>query len=148
MRTSFNVLPDGTLNYINDRSAQNTDVYTFRGEGVETWSPRFRGNATRWVQVEGFPGRPTAENFAGLVTHTDHEVVGEFSCSNELINRVLCQRALGHADAEPQRADGAGPRRADALVGSSGEDVRVRGLGVQRRAVLRAFPAQLPRASS
>ncbi len=56
MRTSFNVLPDGTLNYLNDRSAQNTDVYTLKGEGVETWHPRFRGNATRWVQVEGFPG--------------------------------------------------------------------------------------------
>ncbi|MBM4092487.1 MAG: hypothetical protein FJ276_24150 [Planctomycetes bacterium] len=95
MRTSFNILPDGTLNYINDRSAQNTDVYTFRGEGVETWSPRFRGNATRWVQVEGFPGRPTAENFVGLVTHTDHEVVGEFSCSNELINRVYANARWG-----------------------------------------------------
>lgn len=95
MRTSFNVQPDGTLNSINDRSAQNTDVYTFRGEGVETWSPRFRGNATRWVQVEGFPGRPTAESFAGLVTHTDHEVVGEFSCSNELIDRVYANARWG-----------------------------------------------------
>ncbi|MCU0960723.1 MAG: glycoside hydrolase family 78 protein [Pirellulaceae bacterium] len=95
MRTSFNILPDGTLNFINDRSAQNMDVYTFRGEGVETWSPRFRGNATRWVQVEGFPGRPTAENFAGLVTHTDHEVVGEFSCSNDLINRVYASARWG-----------------------------------------------------
>lgn len=88
LRTSFNVLPDGTLNYRNDRSALNTDVYTFKGEGVETWYPRFRGNATRWVQVEGFPGTPTADNFAGLVLHTDFEPVGEFACSNDLINRI------------------------------------------------------------
>ena len=59
IRTSFNVLPDGTLNAINDRSALNTDVYTLRGQGTEEWHPRFRGNATRWAQVEGFGGTPT-----------------------------------------------------------------------------------------
>ncbi|MBC8353992.1 MAG: family 78 glycoside hydrolase catalytic domain [Planctomycetes bacterium] len=95
MRTSFNVLPDGTLNYINDRSARNTDVYTVNGDGVETWHPRFRGNATRWVQVEEFPGTPTKNNFAGLVTHTDHAPVGEFECSNELVNRVYLNARWG-----------------------------------------------------
>jgi len=88
MRTSFNVRPDGTLNYVNDRSALNTDVYILRGRGEEEWHPRFRGNATRWVQVEGFPGTPTAANFAGLVTHTDHEPVGQFHCSHPVINRA------------------------------------------------------------
>ncbi len=95
MRTSFNVKPDGLLNYINDRSARNTDVYILNGSGVETWHPRFRGNATRWVQVEGFPGTPTKENFAGLATHTDHEPVGEFECSNPLINRIYSNATWG-----------------------------------------------------
>ena len=88
IRTSFNVLPDGTLNFLNDRSALNTDSYTLKGNGVEQWHPRFRGNATRWAQVEGFPGRPTKDNFAGLVVHTDHERVGEFQCSHAVINRA------------------------------------------------------------
>lgn len=88
IRTSFNVLPDGTLNFINDRSALNTDIYTLRGEGEEIWHPRFRGNATRWAQVEGFPGTPTKENFAGLVTHTDHEAVGQFTCSHPIVTRA------------------------------------------------------------
>ncbi len=95
LHTSYNVLPDGTLNFVNDRSARNTDIYTLKGEGVETWHPRFRGNATRWVQVEGFPGTPTKENFAGLVTHTDHEAVGQFACSNELINKVYLNARWG-----------------------------------------------------
>jgi len=95
VRTSFNILPDGTLNYINDRSAKNTDVYTLGGEGVEVWHPRFRGNATRWAQVEGFPGTPTKDNFTGLVTHTDHKPVGDFACSNELINRVYLNARWG-----------------------------------------------------
>jgi alpha-L-rhamnosidase len=95
MRTSFNVAPDGTLNYVNDRTAKNTDVYTLKGEGVETWHPEFRGNATRWVQIEGFPGTPTKDSFTGLVTHTDHEPVGEFASSNKLINKIYLNARWG-----------------------------------------------------
>ncbi len=95
VRTSFNVLPDGTLNFHNDRSALNTDVYWLKGEGVESWHPRFRGNATRWAQIEGLPSPPTADSFAGLVTHTDHEPVGSFECSNQLVNRIYQNACWG-----------------------------------------------------
>jgi alpha-L-rhamnosidase len=88
IRTSFNVTPEGLLNAANDRSANNLDIYTLKGQGVEIWHPRFKGNATRFAQVEGFPGTPTVESFEGLVTHTDMEQVGQFTCSSALINRV------------------------------------------------------------
>jgi alpha-L-rhamnosidase len=88
LRTSFNVTPEGLLNAANDRSARNLDIYVLKGQGVETWHPSFKANATRYVQVEGFPGTPTADNFEGLVTHTDMEPVGQFTCSNALINRI------------------------------------------------------------
>lgn len=95
VRTSFNVLPDGTLNFTNDRSALNTDVYTLQGSGVEVWHPRFRGNATRWAQIEGFPGTLAKDNVAGLVTHTDHERVGEFECSNPIVHRAYLNARWG-----------------------------------------------------
>lgn len=95
MRTSFNVDAEGLLNTINDRSALNTDIYTLSGSGEEVWHPRFRGNATRWVQVEGFPGTPTTDSFTGLVTHTDHEQVGQFECSNDLVNRIYRNASWG-----------------------------------------------------
>ncbi|GAC1466249.1 MAG: hypothetical protein NVSMB9_06590 [Isosphaeraceae bacterium] len=95
LHTSFNVTPDGLLNDANDRSARNTDVYTLKGQGVEIWHPRFKGNATRFVQVEGFPGTPSTENFEGLVTHTDMEPVGQFSCSNPLLNRIYANARWG-----------------------------------------------------
>lgn len=89
MRSSFNVRPDGAVNFDNDRSALNTDIYTLRGTGaIETWHPRFKGNAIRRVQVTGFPGRLEAGNIEGLVVHTDFEPVGDFACSNDLINRI------------------------------------------------------------
>jgi alpha-L-rhamnosidase len=88
IHTSFNVTSDGLLNASNDRSAQNLDIYTLSGHGVETWSPRFKANATRFAQIDGFPGTPTADNFEGLVIHTDMEPVGKFVSSNALINRI------------------------------------------------------------
>ena len=61
IHTSFNVTPDGLLNVANDRSALNLDLYTLKGQGVETWHPRFKANATRYAQVEGYPGTPTLD---------------------------------------------------------------------------------------
>ena len=81
IHTSFNVTPEGLLNASNDRSALNLDTYTLKGQGLETWHPRFKGNATRYTQVEGYPGTPTLDRFEGLVTHTDMEPVGQFTCS-------------------------------------------------------------------
>jgi alpha-L-rhamnosidase len=95
MHTTFNVNRDGLVNGANDRSARNTDTYTLKGGGDEVWNPRFTGNATRFVQVEGFPGKPTAENFEGLVVHTDFEPVGQFACSNDLINKIYSNARWG-----------------------------------------------------
>ena len=89
------VTPEGLLNAANDRSANNLYIYTLKGQGAETWHPRFTGNATRFAQVEGFPGTPTIENFEGLVTHTDMEPVGQFSSSNPLINRIYANARWG-----------------------------------------------------
>ena len=88
MTAAYSLLPDGTLKTADNRGAKATDVYTFKGKGEEVWSPAFKGQGFRRVQVAGFPGTPTIDNFEGLVIHTDVEPVGEFTCSNELVNRI------------------------------------------------------------
>jgi alpha-L-rhamnosidase len=95
IHTAFNVTPDGLLNASNDRSAQNLDTYTLKGQGHEIWSPRFKANATRYAEIEGFPGTPTVDNFEGLVTHTDMEPVGKFTCSSPLLNRIYLNARWG-----------------------------------------------------
>lgn len=96
MRSSFSLKPDGTLNVDNDRSARNTDVYITRGTGQpESWNPSFKGTAIRCVQVTGYPGKLTPDNIEGLVLQTDHESVGEFSCSNDLINKIYSNARWG-----------------------------------------------------
>jgi alpha-L-rhamnosidase len=88
LTSAYSLLPNGMLKTADNRTAKATDVYTFKGEGEEVWSPQFKGQGYRRVQVTGFPGTPSVDNFEGLVIHTDAEPVGEFDCSNELVNRI------------------------------------------------------------
>ena len=88
MVSAYSLNPDGTLKTADNRTARSTDIYTFKGQGVEVWNPRFKGQGFRRVQVTGFPGTPTMDNFEGLVIHTAAEPVGEFESSNGLVNRI------------------------------------------------------------
>ncbi len=65
-----------------------TDRYILKGQGIEVWEPRFAYHGFRYVQVTGFPGKPTLDNIEGRVVHTAFESLGEFSSSNELFNAI------------------------------------------------------------
>lgn len=80
--------PDGTVNQENLRTARSTDTYIAKGQGEETYEPRFTYHGFRYVQLEGFPGRPTLDTLRGCVVHTAIEPRGEFLCSNKLINQI------------------------------------------------------------
>jgi alpha-L-rhamnosidase len=88
MREAYSLNPDGSLRSQDNRSALATDIYTFKGVGEETWSPRFRGQGFRRVEVTGLPGKVTADEFAGLVVENHLDAVGSFECSNPLLNRI------------------------------------------------------------
>ena len=86
--SAYSLLPDGTLKTADNRGARVNDIYTFKGQGQEVWSPTFTGQGYRRLQIKGFTGSPTIDNFEGLVIHTDVESAGNFECSNDLINRI------------------------------------------------------------
>jgi alpha-L-rhamnosidase len=65
-----------------------TDTYICKGGGVETWHSRFDYHGFRYVEVTGFPGRPTLDNLTGVFIHSAVPVRGEFSCSNPLLNQI------------------------------------------------------------
>jgi len=79
---------DGTLNFSTIRNAEATDIYILKGDGIETYEPKFTYHGFRYVEMNGFPGVPTLENVEGRVVHTDVERTGDFYCSNELINKI------------------------------------------------------------
>ncbi|HBC88868.1 MAG TPA: alpha-L-rhamnosidase [Lentisphaeria bacterium] len=80
--------PDGTLYTTNLRSARCTDEYILKGEGVETYEPRFTFHGFRYAEITGFPGKPSAETLTAVVLHSDTPPTGSFSCSNPMLNQL------------------------------------------------------------
>ncbi|MBB6731684.1 alpha-L-rhamnosidase [Cohnella zeiphila] len=80
---------DGNIYFGNLRPAKQTAVYTARGEGTETYAPRFTFMGFRYVKVEGYPGgAPPLDAFVGEVIHSDMEPTGSFVTSDERVNRL------------------------------------------------------------
>jgi alpha-L-rhamnosidase len=82
------VLENGELCTRPLRGAKQTDRYTLRGGGVETWEPHFTFHGFRYVEVDGWPGDLTTDNLLAVVVHSDMERTGWFESSDPLINRL------------------------------------------------------------
>ena len=82
------VLDQGELGTRPLRLAQATDRYVLRGEGEESWEPRFTYHGFRYAEISGWPGELTTDDLRAVVLHTDMERTGWFDCSDELINRL------------------------------------------------------------
>ncbi len=62
-------------------------TYTLKGGAAEAWTPRFSYYGFRYVQVEA-PAGVAVESVTGEFIHAAAPVVGEFSCSKPLFNRI------------------------------------------------------------
>jgi len=72
-----------------NRSAKARDIYILKGKpGTEVYEPRFTYHGFRYVQVEGFPGKPNLTSVAARVVHTDVPKTGSFKASNDLLNQI------------------------------------------------------------
>lgn len=65
-----------------------TDTYITKGVGEEVWEPRFDYHGFQYVEMTGFPGKPTLDNLQGEFVHTSVEPAGGFTCSNPMLNRI------------------------------------------------------------
>lgn len=80
---------DGNFYTENLRTAKQTNTYILRGEGKETFAPRFSFQGFRYIQLIGFEdGQIQLENFRGIVLHSDMEMTGDFKSSDEMINQL------------------------------------------------------------
>ena len=84
--------PDGTVNTQQNSSHTHgrfqTEEFILKGEGVETFEPRFTYHGFRYVQVTGLTEKLTLDSLTGRWVYTDPEPAGHFTCSNERINKV------------------------------------------------------------
>ncbi|HZT22884.1 MAG TPA: family 78 glycoside hydrolase catalytic domain [Verrucomicrobiae bacterium] len=98
LRHAETLKPDGELDRANLRGAQATDVYLLKGQGTEIWEPRFVTHGFRYVEVTGFPGRPSLNSIEGCVVNDDLPVTGHFLCSNDLLNHIYSNVVWGVRD--------------------------------------------------
>jgi alpha-L-rhamnosidase len=80
--------PDGTLYTENLRLAKATDVYILKGQGQETWEPRFTFHGFQYIEVTGLAAKPKPSDILGCVIHSATPPAGHFECSNPLVNRL------------------------------------------------------------
>jgi alpha-L-rhamnosidase len=88
MRLAESLRPDGSLYVDNLRSARATLVYILKGGGPEVWEPRFTYHGFRYIELTGYPGKPSLEAMEGRVVHDAMEKAGEWESSHSLLNRI------------------------------------------------------------
>jgi len=88
LRHAESLKPDGMLYTDNLRTAKAEDIYTLKGQGLETYEPRFTYHGFRYVELTGFPGQPDLDTLEGEVVHDAVPKAGDFACSNPLLNQI------------------------------------------------------------
>jgi hypothetical protein len=86
------VMPDGSL-FRNNYNGKAWSQYTLAGKGEETYASKFYYCGDRYLQVECIPAVggsevPVVDSIEGVVVHSSVAPAGEFSCSNDLFNRI------------------------------------------------------------
>ena len=88
MRFAELVYDNGMINRENLRAARAEDHYILKGEGEETWEPRFTYHGFRYVELSGFPGTPMPDSIRGRVAHSAVRPIGSFVASKDILNRL------------------------------------------------------------
>ena len=63
-------------------------MYTFKGESVEVWEPRFTFHGFRYAELTGYPGEVSADTLTGVVLRSEMPQTGHFECSSDIVNQL------------------------------------------------------------
>jgi alpha-L-rhamnosidase len=86
---------DGTADLANLRLAQATDRFILAGTGaVEAFEPHFTYHGFRYVEVDNYPGVPTADDVVGIVVHSACRQTGEMRFEGAPLLQTIWQNAL------------------------------------------------------
>lgn len=92
MRMGENVNADSTIDYSTTgpdaTGVIQTDEYTCRGGGNETWTPRFTYHGFRYLELSGVSQLPKGDFIEAVRVHSAVEKSGDFTCDNPIINRM------------------------------------------------------------
>jgi alpha-L-rhamnosidase len=81
--------PDGTVDQSNLRLADAADRFNLRGDdGGESFEPCFTYHGFRYVEVEGYPGTPTADDVEAVVVYSDCRETGTMDFATPLLGQI------------------------------------------------------------
>ena len=89
LRHSGMLNPDGTIYTDYLRDARAIDTYYLKGEGQEVWEPSTTYHGFQYVEVSGYPGRPSLDDITGIVCHSTLATVGSFECFDARVNKLF-----------------------------------------------------------
>jgi len=96
LNSNEKLLKDSTLDLKNSHGHTfgrfQKEIFILKGNGEDTFEPRFTYHGFRYVQVEGLLSKPNADCILAQSVHTDLKYTGKFECSNERINQL--QKAI------------------------------------------------------
>ena len=69
------------------RTAEATDRFILSG-GDDVFEPTFTFHGFRYVEVDGWPSELTADAITAVVVSSELQRIGEFECSDELLNQL------------------------------------------------------------
>jgi alpha-L-rhamnosidase len=69
------------------RTAEATDRFILSG-GDDVFEPTFTFHGFRYIEVDGWPGQLTADAMTAVVISSELHPIGEFECSDELLNQL------------------------------------------------------------
>lgn len=86
---STRLLGNGMIDEAPWPGEQERDYYILKGDpNGETYEPRFIYHPVQYVQIKGCTNKPSIDDLQGRIVHTDENLNGDFSCSNELFNTI------------------------------------------------------------
>lgn len=65
-----------------------TSKYICKGDGTETWEPRFTYHGFRYAEVSGLKEKPSKDLLTGVIVYSSVPDIGDFSSSEENINKL------------------------------------------------------------
>jgi len=62
--------------------------YICKGEGIESWEPKFSYHGFRYAKIKGISRKPDADMIKAVLVATDIQETGSFSSSDPLLNKM------------------------------------------------------------
>lgn len=88
IRFAEDIHDDGTIDVTSNENAKASAEYILKGEGIETYEPRFTYFGFKYAEVSAENGSFDLQNVEGCVVHSDNKQVGFFNCDNDLVNKI------------------------------------------------------------